>query len=90
MPEKCFVISGRSTGMGAFTTAYGEVIRQSKTGKHWDEKVYLGEGETVKLIDITNSGKHHCRLLKNESGELVDVRLPKLSCGMCPICDSKK
>jgi len=66
-------LSGRSTGMGAYTQYYLYSIRQqkrlkphrtewSRTGRHWDDIYYLLPGKYFLAIkDISNSGKHYCR-----------------------------
>lgn len=53
-------IEGRKTGMGAYTTAHGRVVSSSKTGRHWVEIVEGPIGKEFEVIDISNSGKHHC------------------------------
>ena len=66
-------LSGRSTGMGAYTQQYLYSIRQqkrlephhtewSRTGRHWEDIYYLLPGKYFLAIkDISNSGKHYCR-----------------------------
>jgi hypothetical protein len=68
-------IAGRHTKMGAFTkgrifNAQGDEIQPymttySKTGRHWTDIWYLEKGVYYVLLkDISNSGKHYCKIFK--------------------------
>ena len=65
-------LSGRSTGMGAYTRHRIFSLRQrrelkphrtesSRTGNHWTDFWYLLPGRYFVVVkDISNSGKHYC------------------------------
>ena len=87
-------IEGRSTGRGAYTSARGisgdvKVTERnfSRTGNHWD--IFIeGSGE-VEIIDISNTGKHSCCIVRVENGEEKETILrPRSSYwDICPICE---
>ena len=62
MPK--FYFDGRRTGHGAYTTAHGSTFNASKTGNHWTEVVEANVGDIIKLTDISNTGKHQCRIYR--------------------------
>jgi len=57
----------------------------SKTRAHWEEKLLASEDAEaiVYHVDISNSGKHYCRVLKI-SGTNVEV-VEEARGGWCPI-----
>jgi hypothetical protein len=65
-------IDCRDTGHGALTYCAvweGAEVRQhsaSKSGNHWRETVSLKPDGWVKVIDISNSGKHNCYILRGD------------------------
>ena len=91
--EKKMKVRGRSTKMGAHTAVVpveGDIkIKEynfSRTGNHWNISVQ-GDG-IVDVIDISNSGKHHCKRLRIKDREVVEtIFTPHYSrWDVCPIC----
>ena len=94
------VYYGRRTQMGAFSTlvvvrvergeARVERYNYSRSGRHWDEVLYITPDFTgvVAQIDISNSGKHRCQLVYWEDGQIVAVHSPPGNYWMepCPVC----
>ncbi len=87
------IIDCRSTGMGARTFARpmtdGISIRQfgwSGTGNHWREEI-TGTGMMV-IIDVSNSGRHYCRLVETADGrerrEWLSAQQAAREGGPCP------
>lgn len=94
---KVLEISCRSTRMGALTTvrinkkirgeAFVKRFNVSRSGHHWTEALYISDDFTgvVHIIDITNSGKHHCRALVFENGREVAHYVAD-GARECPVC----
>jgi len=90
----------RHTGMGAKTwfivlsKEKGDVtIRMynfSRTGNHWEEvlEVTPDFAGKVELMDVTNSGKHRCKLYIFQDGKVTGFRAPTEEYWRepCPIC----
>lgn len=81
-----FEFDCRSTGEGARTTVNGVRFAESKTGRHWREYVEADEGDRLWLMDISNSGKHHCRWMEVCGGQLVTVDESDPDSSHCPVC----
>jgi hypothetical protein len=77
----------RSTGQGAYTSAGGRRFDVSRTGNHWREVVEAAPGEKILLTDISNSGKHNCKVFEVDvDGQLIDVTYQP-NPDVCPVCD---
>jgi len=88
-------IRGRSTGWGAreeikikeIIAGKAEVKRWgfSRTGNHWHEALLISRdfSGTVYHINISNSGRHWCSILKFKDGRLEE-ELESID-GLCPI-----
>lgn len=86
----------RSTGRGAYTSADLPQNRDavkvicydnSRSGNHWTERIMGPMGAEYDVIDITNSGKHHChraRVADNDEGFTVIKRYAED--GPCALC----
>jgi len=93
--KEAYHIYGRSTKMGAET--YLEVakvsrgvikverLNESKSGRHWEEVLLVSDDAEgiVYHVDITNSGKHYCRVLGVKDGAVAV--LAEAKGGRCPI-----
>jgi len=87
---KNYLISCRRTKMGASTRtvvlrepAEVRAFNTSRTGRHWEEEVVLGEGGVVFVEDISNSGKHRCYVLGAcRSLEEAEEQFGDLPCGL--------
>jgi len=93
--KKIYHVHGRSTRMGAETKLEIAVVlkgkmqvmayNHSKSHRHWEE-VLLASPDAegiVYHVNISNSGKHYCKILKVENGEVKVVDEAKG--GWCPI-----
>ena len=89
--KKYFVLDCRDTGRGAFTTMNGEKFAVSKTGNHWTERIPVQVGDNVTITDISNSGKHNCRIIQitkvTPEIEYRIVRQADPYAAECPICE---
>jgi len=82
--KKAVYIDCRRTRGGALTTAGGEVIESSGTGRHWTEKLLLESGKRIPVTDISNSGKHNCYWLSlDEKGNEVRDDNREIECTVC-------
>ena len=81
-------IDGRRTRRGALTTADGEVVNSSGTGRHWMEKIVLKTGDRIPVTDISNSGKHKCYWLslKSNGDQKYDYN-EDIECSVCAARD---
>jgi hypothetical protein len=79
------IISGRSTGRGAFTSANGRRVNVSRTGNHWQEIIEGPIGQEFVITDISNSGKHFCRRVRITGDNTYDVVEPcdEYDCQFC-------
>jgi len=91
---------GRDTAMGAFTgfvplkvvkgTLKIVKLNVSRSGRHWDELLMVSPDAQaeIALVDISNSGKHHCRLFRMVDGCIEEeVKPPRPYWGEpCPVC----
>jgi hypothetical protein len=87
-------IEGRSTRKGALTEAVaigGDVsireISRSRTGRHWEDEVELGDDGVVFVTDISNSGKHSCFVMCGNALEPLSLEgfeslYGELPCGL--------
>ena len=81
-----YYFEGRATGRGAYTSAGGRQFEVSRSGNHWREVVDAEVGGRIYLVDISNSGKHDCRVLEVQGdGSLITVAQPEQE--WCPVCD---
>lgn len=83
-----FYLECRSTGRGASTTMNGDVFGESRTGNHWSEVKEVSIGDTIKIVDISNSGKHNCQILRvvSVSPEVKTEVIEKVDQDFCPVC----
>ena len=84
-----FTLDCRSTGRGAYTTMNGERFDISRTGNHWRERLHVETGDEIEIIDVSNSGKHNCRLVRVERVEpSVEVKVIRYfnTDGFCELC----
>lgn len=98
---KVLEIRGRYTELGGCTKLHvlntekgrAKIIRKnfSKTGNHWDEILFVSpdfSGE-IAIKDISNTGKHRCKLLRFADGKIVKTTEPEDDYWtICPICSS--
>ncbi len=82
--ERTVYIDCRRTKRGALTTANGEVVNLSGTGRHWMEKVILKTGARIPVANISNSGKHRCYWLslKDNGNQAYDYNRD-IECSIC-------
>ena len=92
--EKYFVLEGRSTSKGAYTTMNGERFEFSKSGTHWMERKPVNVGDKIYITDISNSGKHYCRIIRiTEIDPEVKYEIVEQAdehTDICPVCDRKE
>ncbi len=73
------VLSCRSTGMGAYTSAVvlhnASKIEWSAGRTHWKEKItFHGEDGAVLVVDISNRGNHTCYVLLADGTQISVCR----------------
>lgn len=97
------VIQGycRMTDLGAETSFYIVSVQSghakirsfnvSKSGNHWQEEVLVTKDfkGTIGMKDISNTGKHWCRLFHVQDGKIVGVIDPPEDYWhiKCPVCE---
>lgn len=84
-----FTFEGRSTGKGAYTSVGGRRFAMSKSGNHWREVVDAEVGDIITVIDISNTGKHHCHRYEVAGENLLNVVEFAQPHDLCPICEGK-
>jgi len=82
--KKIVHIDGRRTKSGALTTAGGEVVSSSRSGRHWTERIELNPGDRIPVTNISNSGKHRCYWLSlKKNGNLAYDYNRDIECSVC-------